>query len=93
MVRPNDVIHGIERLLVPRSVQEDFNWRRSLAAISAVLLIGAPEVDPRTHQLKKLIEGGTVCDDGDNCCQDDSQRWRRCTPSPLRTQGFISFWV
>jgi uncharacterized surface protein with fasciclin (FAS1) repeats len=53
VVRPDGVIHGIERLLVPRSVQEDFNRRRSLAAISAVLPTGAPEVDPRTHRLKK----------------------------------------
>ncbi|XP_008798695.2 fasciclin-like arabinogalactan protein 17 [Phoenix dactylifera] len=54
VVRPDGVIHGIERLLVPRSVQEDFNRRRSLASISAVLPVGAPEVDPRTHRLKKL---------------------------------------
>ncbi|WOL19616.1 fasciclin-like arabinogalactan protein 17 [Canna indica] len=53
VVRPDGVIHGIERLLVPRSVQEDFNRRRSLADISAVLPTGAPEVDPRTHRLKK----------------------------------------
>ncbi|VAI22941.1 unnamed protein product [Triticum turgidum subsp. durum] len=32
VLRPDGVIHGIERLLVPRSVQEDFNRRRSLAA-------------------------------------------------------------
>ncbi|XP_052147546.1 fasciclin-like arabinogalactan protein 16 [Oryza glaberrima] len=53
VLRPDGVIHGIERLLVPRSVQEDFNRRRSLADISAVLPTGAPEVDPRTHRLKK----------------------------------------
>ena len=53
VLRPDGVIHRIERLLVPRSVQEDFNRRRSLAAISAVLPTGAPEVDPRTHRLKK----------------------------------------
>ncbi|KAK9290850.1 hypothetical protein L1049_009028 [Liquidambar formosana] len=53
VVRPDGVIHGIERLLVPRSVQEDFNRRRSLRSISAVLPEGAPEVDPRTHRLKK----------------------------------------
>jgi hypothetical protein len=35
-------------------VQEDFNRRRSLAAIFAVCPSGAPEVDPRTHCLKKL---------------------------------------
>jgi uncharacterized surface protein with fasciclin (FAS1) repeats len=53
VVRPDGVIHGIERLLVPRSVQEAFNRRRSLASISAVLPTGAPEVDPRTHRLRK----------------------------------------
>ncbi|MQL88255.1 hypothetical protein Taro_020822 [Colocasia esculenta] len=52
VVRPDGVIHGIDRLLVPRSVQEDFNRRRSLTSISAVLPTGAPEVDPRTHRLK-----------------------------------------
>lgn len=53
VVRPDGVIHGIERLLIPRSVQEDFNRRRNLQAISAVKPEGAPEVDPRTHRLKK----------------------------------------
>nr|GEU93593.1 fasciclin-like arabinogalactan protein 17 [Tanacetum cinerariifolium] len=36
-----------------KSVQEDFNRRRSLSSISAVLPEGAPVVDPRTHRLKK----------------------------------------
>ncbi|KAF5750607.1 hypothetical protein HS088_TW03G00946 [Tripterygium wilfordii] len=53
VIRPDGVIHGIERLLIPQSVQQDFNRRRSLRAISAVLPEGAPEVDPRTHRLKK----------------------------------------
>ncbi|XP_076895468.1 fasciclin-like arabinogalactan protein 16 [Bidens hawaiensis] len=53
VVRPDGLIHGIERLLVPRSVQEDFNRRRSLSSTSAVLPEGAPQVDPRTHRLKK----------------------------------------
>ncbi|EOA24057.1 hypothetical protein CARUB_v10017276mg [Capsella rubella] len=53
LTRPDGIIHGIERLLIPRSVQEDFNRRRSLRSISAVLPEGAPEVDPRTHRLKK----------------------------------------
>ncbi|KAK8967579.1 Fasciclin-like arabinogalactan protein 17 [Platanthera guangdongensis] len=55
ILRPDGVIHGIDSLLVPRSVQEDFNRRRSLTdiSISAVLPSGAPEVDPRTHRLKK----------------------------------------
>lgn len=53
VLRPDGVIHGIERLIIPRSVQEDFNRRRNLRAISAVLPEGAPEVDPRTNRLKK----------------------------------------
>nr|XP_043632197.1 fasciclin-like arabinogalactan protein 15 [Erigeron canadensis] len=53
ITRPDGLIHGIERLLVPRSVQEEFNKRRSLVSISAVLPEGAPVVDPRTHRLKK----------------------------------------
>ncbi|XP_015876315.3 fasciclin-like arabinogalactan protein 17 [Ziziphus jujuba] len=51
--RPDGLIHGIERLLIPRSVQMEFNNRRSLRSISAVKPEGAPEVDPRTNRLKK----------------------------------------
>ncbi|CAL5365213.1 unnamed protein product [Camellia sinensis] len=54
LVRPDGLIHGIERLLIPDSVQQDFNKRRSLESISAVKPEGAPEVDPRTHRLKKV---------------------------------------
>ncbi|KAI7729008.1 hypothetical protein M8C21_024553 [Ambrosia artemisiifolia] len=53
VVRNDGIIHGIGRLLVPKSVQLDFNRRRSLRAISAVKPEGAPEVDPRTNRLKK----------------------------------------
>jgi hypothetical protein len=52
VLRPDGVIHDIEWLLVPLSAQ-DFNRRRCLAAIFAVLPTGAPEVDPRTYRLKK----------------------------------------
>ncbi|KAJ4758890.1 Fasciclin-like arabinogalactan protein 15 [Rhynchospora pubera] len=54
ILRPDGVIHGINQLLIPRSVQQDYNRHRSLADISAVLPTGAPDVDPRTHRLKKL---------------------------------------
>ncbi|KAF5744935.1 fasciclin-like arabinogalactan protein 17 [Tripterygium wilfordii] len=54
VTRPDGVIHGIERLLVPQSVQDDFNRRRNLRSITAVKPEGAPEVDPRTNRLKKL---------------------------------------
>ncbi|KAF1898329.1 hypothetical protein Lal_00033096 [Lupinus albus] len=53
VIRPDGVIHGIDQLLIPRSVQEDFNRRRSLRAIAAVIPEGAPQVDPRTNRLKK----------------------------------------
>ncbi|XP_076892239.1 fasciclin-like arabinogalactan protein 17 [Bidens hawaiensis] len=56
ITRPDGLIHGIERLLIPRSVQEEFNRRRSLTSISAVLPEGAPVVDPRTHRLKKPVQ-------------------------------------
>ncbi|XP_057980726.1 fasciclin-like arabinogalactan protein 15 [Malania oleifera] len=58
VVRRDGVIHGIDRLLVPRFVQEDFNRRRSLQSISAVLPEGAPEVDPRTNRLKRPAPKG-----------------------------------
>ncbi|KAG0535751.1 hypothetical protein BDA96_03G005900, partial [Sorghum bicolor] len=54
VVRADGIIHGVDRLLVPRSVQDAFNRRRSLASsISVALPTGAPEVDPRTHRLLK----------------------------------------
>ncbi|KAK7261140.1 hypothetical protein RIF29_27444 [Crotalaria pallida] len=53
ITRPDGVIHGIESLLIPRAVQDDFNRRRSLQSITAVKPEGSPEVDPRTHRLKK----------------------------------------
>lgn len=53
ITRPDGVIHGIERLLIPQSVQNDFNRRRNLRSISAVKPEGAPEVDPRTKRVKK----------------------------------------
>ncbi|XP_059289951.1 fasciclin-like arabinogalactan protein 17 [Lycium ferocissimum] len=53
IIKPDGIIHGIERVLIPKSVQQDFNTRRSLRSISAVIPQGAPEVDPRTNRLKK----------------------------------------
>ena len=52
IVRPDGIIHGIERVLIPKSVQQDFNSRRSLRAISAVLPEGAPEVDPKLSRAR-----------------------------------------
>ncbi|KAG4968652.1 hypothetical protein JHK87_034303 [Glycine soja] len=53
VTRPDGVIHGIDRLLLPRSVEDDFNRRRSLRSITAVKPEPSPEIDPRTHRLKK----------------------------------------
>lgn len=59
IIHPNDIIksdgiiHGIKKVLIPKSVQQSFNNRRNLRSISAVLPEGAPEIDPRTNRLKK----------------------------------------
>lgn len=52
VVRPDGVIHGIEHVLIPKSVQQHFNTRRSLTDISAVLPTGAPDVDRRNLRTK-----------------------------------------
>ncbi|KAJ0855214.1 putative FAS1 domain-containing protein [Helianthus annuus] len=39
VVRNDGIIHGIGRILIPKSVQQEFNKRRSLRVISAVLPI------------------------------------------------------
>ncbi|KAF5770497.1 putative FAS1 domain-containing protein [Helianthus annuus] len=53
VVRNDGIIHGIGRILIPKSVQQEFNKRRSLRVISAVKPQGAPEVDPRTNRLRR----------------------------------------
>ncbi|XP_004487436.1 fasciclin-like arabinogalactan protein 15 [Cicer arietinum] len=53
ITRPDGVIHGIQNLLIPRSVVDDFNRRRSLRSITAVKPEPSPEVDTRNHKLKK----------------------------------------
>nr|UKD60031.1 fasciclin-like arabinogalactan protein 8 [Centaurium erythraea] len=50
--RPDGVIHGIQKAIIPKSVQQDFNARRSLRSISAVKPESAPEIDPRTLKFK-----------------------------------------
>ncbi|XP_058779627.1 fasciclin-like arabinogalactan protein 15 [Vicia villosa] len=52
ITRPDGIIHGIQRLLIPRSVENDFNNRRSLRSITAVKPEGSPEIDTRNHRLK-----------------------------------------
>eukprot|EP01018_Ginkgo_biloba_P035436 Gb_31981 [translate_table: standard] len=52
VVKPDGVIHGIDRVLVPKSVQDDFNaWRSGV--VLAVKPEGAPVVDPRKTQHQK----------------------------------------
>ncbi|WCJ40134.1 FASCICLIN-like arabinogalactan protein 16 precursor [Euphorbia peplus] len=48
ITRPDGVIHGIQRLLIPPAVENEFNRRRSLRSIAAVKPEGAPEVDRRS---------------------------------------------
>nr|ABK25415.1 unknown [Picea sitchensis] len=49
VVRPDGVIHGIDRMLIPKSVQDDFSkWRSGVSL--AVMPQGAPVLDP----IKKL---------------------------------------
>jgi len=54
VVRPDGVIHGIDRVLVPKSVQDDFNaWRSGV--VLAVKPEGSPVVDGPYQ--KKLVSG------------------------------------
>jgi hypothetical protein len=47
VARPDDIIHGVGRLLVLQSVKDDFNRRHGLqASASAMVPTGALEVDP-----------------------------------------------
>ncbi|EPS68119.1 hypothetical protein M569_06649, partial [Genlisea aurea] len=46
VVRPDGIVHGIERLLIPKSVRHEFDARRSLISASSVVIPdGAPEFD------------------------------------------------
>lgn len=47
IIKPDGLIHGIDRVLVPHSVLEEFNNRRELRSISAVLPTSAPTMDSR----------------------------------------------
>ncbi|KAL7147031.1 hypothetical protein ABFS83_06G081300 [Erythranthe nasuta] len=54
IVRHDGIIHGVDKVIVPKSVERDFNNNnrrnpRSIAA--AVEPEGAPEIDPRTNKL------------------------------------------
>jgi len=57
VVKPDGVIHGIDRVLVPKSVQDDFNaWRTGV--VLAVKPEGAPVVDGPYQ--KKSVSGAGV---------------------------------
>ncbi|KAG8390820.1 hypothetical protein BUALT_Bualt01G0123300 [Buddleja alternifolia] len=53
IVRSDGIIHGIDKLMIPKSVEHEFNNRRNLISISAVKPEGAPKIDPRTNKLSK----------------------------------------
>ncbi|PIN17285.1 hypothetical protein CDL12_10058 [Handroanthus impetiginosus] len=56
IVRPDGIIHGIEKVIIPKSVELEFNNRRNLRSISAVKPEGAPEIDPRSKKFLKKTE-------------------------------------
>ncbi|XP_057845138.2 fasciclin-like arabinogalactan protein 17 [Cryptomeria japonica] len=59
VIRPDGVIHGIDKMLIPKSVQDDFNqWRREALA---VIPQGAPVVDPRN--IKSTKKAASTKDD------------------------------
>eukprot|EP01018_Ginkgo_biloba_P010701 Gb_40445 [translate_table: standard] len=58
VVRPDGVIHGIDKMLIPKSVQDDFNQWRSGVAL-AVMPQGAPVVDPRKTKSKKTASSSS----------------------------------
>lgn len=58
VVRPDGVIHGIDRMLIPKSVQDDFNkWRSGVSL--AVMPQGAPEYDP-IKKLSKSVHASSL---------------------------------
>lgn len=53
VIRPDGVIHGIDKMLIPKSVQDDFNqWRREALA---VIPQGAPTMDLRNSKATKKV--------------------------------------
>uniref|UniRef100_A0A0D6QXN4 FAS1 domain-containing protein n=1 Tax=Araucaria cunninghamii TaxID=56994 RepID=A0A0D6QXN4_ARACU len=64
VVRPDGIIHGIDKMLIPKSVQDDFNkWRSGVAL--AVMPQGAPVVDSRKTTLKKTASSSSSKGEGD----------------------------
>ncbi|KAL8129459.1 hypothetical protein V2J09_018614 [Rumex salicifolius] len=53
IVRSDGVVHGIDNVLVPQTVLDEFNRRRSLRSIAAVHPEGAPVADPRNPRKKQ----------------------------------------
>eukprot|EP00252_Welwitschia_mirabilis_P027937 TRINITY_DN9832_c0_g2_i1.p1 TRINITY_DN9832_c0_g2~~TRINITY_DN9832_c0_g2_i1.p1 ORF type:complete len:464 (-),score=63.65 TRINITY_DN9832_c0_g2_i1:474-1865(-) len=53
VMRPDGVIHGIDRVLVPKTVQDDFSaWRSGKVLLEAVKPEGAPTLDSAASRLK-----------------------------------------
>ncbi|KAL0303640.1 UNVERIFIED_CONTAM: Fasciclin-like arabinogalactan protein 17 [Sesamum radiatum] len=50
VVRPDGIIHGIEKVMIPKSVEREFNNRRNLQSISAVRPEGAPGNRPQNEE-------------------------------------------
>lgn len=58
VVRPDGVIHGIDKMLIPKSVQDDFNkWRSGVAL--AVMPQAAPVYDP-IKKLSKSVSASSL---------------------------------
>ncbi|KAL7107893.1 hypothetical protein ACP275_06G082200 [Erythranthe tilingii] len=54
IVRHDGIIHGVEKVIVPKSVEREFNKNgRNPRSIAAVEPEGAPEINPRTNKLSK----------------------------------------
>ncbi|XP_010917919.1 fasciclin-like arabinogalactan protein 15 [Elaeis guineensis] len=92
VVRPDGVIHGIERMLVPRSVQEEYlNRRRRLSSVAAVLPTGAPEADPRTTGHRLFPSRPVSPSDGPTTSPDPAVAAPSSAPAPAPGSAFQVF--
>lgn len=53
VVRRDGIIHGVKKLIVPKSVEREFNNRRNLRSIAAVKPEAAPEFESRGNKFSK----------------------------------------
>ncbi|KAG1333893.1 Fasciclin-like arabinogalactan protein 17 [Cocos nucifera] len=93
VVRLDGVIHGIEQMLVPRSVQEEYiNRRRRLSSVAAVMPTGAPEADPRTTSGHLLLPSKPVSPaGGPTMSPDPSVAAPSSAPAPAPGSAFQVF--